>query len=113
MSRSALSASGDKFFRLGADGLTQASTPDRVRTYLILLAQIGGLLVILKLSRTIDEINNYYGVVLPMALAVAMARARYAASDAAAVRLLQLVGVITGAYALVHYPLFPVVLQGS
>jgi hypothetical protein len=112
MSRSALSASGDKFFRLGADGLTQASTPDRVRTYLILLAQIGGLLVILKLSRTIDEINNYYGVVLPMALAVAMARARYAASDAAAVRLLQLVGVITGAYALVHYPLFPVVLQG-
>ncbi|MGH1569594.1 hypothetical protein ACRAWG_01615 [Methylobacterium sp. P31] len=28
-------------------------------------------------------------------------------------RLLQLVGVITGAYALVHYPLFPVVMQGS
>ncbi|MGU3403968.1 hypothetical protein [Methylobacterium brachiatum] len=84
----------------------------QARPYLILLAQIAALLTIIKLSRVIDERNNYYIMVLPLVLAAAMLRRTYAASDRAAVRLLQLIGVISGAYALVHYPLFPMVEHG-
>ncbi|MCJ2094677.1 hypothetical protein MKK67_19570 [Methylobacterium sp. J-072] len=83
-----------------------------VRPYLIVLAQTIALLMVLKLSRVIDERNNFYIIVLPLLLSAAMVRRTYAASDRAAIRLLQLIGVISGAYALVHYPLFPVVEQG-
>jgi hypothetical protein len=112
MNRSVPSLSADKSFTLGTRRFAQSLSPDRTRVALVLLTQIGFLLVLLKVSRTVDEINNYYSVVLPLALAVAMARAHHAAADAASVRLLQLIGVITGAYALIHYPLFPVIMEG-
>lgn len=86
---------------------------ERARYYLILLAQIGALLVLLKISHGVTAINNYYGVVLPVALALAMTRVRFAAADLASVRLLQMIGVIAGGYALIHYPLFPVILPGA
>ncbi|WP_244537168.1 hypothetical protein [Methylobacterium pseudosasicola] len=78
-----------------------------------MLAQTIALLMVIKLSRVIDERNTFHSIVLPLMLAAAMLRRTYAPSDKAAVRLLQLIGVISGAYALVHYPLFPVVEQGS
>ncbi len=82
------------------------------RPYLIVLAQTIALLMVIKLFRVIEERNNVYGIVPPLLLAAAMVRRTYAPFDKAAVRLLQLIGVISGAYALVHYPLFPVVEHG-
>lgn len=112
MDRSVQTLDAGKPFRVGLQRVVASLAPDRTRVALILLAQICGLLVVLRLARTIDEINTYYGVILPLALAVAMTRARYAAADASSVRLLQLIGAIAGAYALIHYPLVPVVLEG-
>ncbi|MBW4986261.1 hypothetical protein KZZ07_27480, partial [Mameliella sp. CS4] len=57
---------------------------DRARYYLILVAQIGGLLALLKISHGVTAINTYYGVALPVALALAMTRVRFAAADLAA-----------------------------
>jgi hypothetical protein len=112
MSRSIPSLNGDKVFGLGTSRLGRLLPVEQARSYLILLVQICGLLAVLALAHALDQYNNFYSVVLPLAFAVAMVRARYAASNTASVRLLQLIGVITGAYALAHYPLFPVVLEG-
>ncbi|TXN06228.1 hypothetical protein FV242_00830 [Methylobacterium sp. WL64] len=112
MGRSLSSSDPTKTFTVRESWLAGPFSLAQARPYLILLAQITALLMVIKLSRIVDERNNYYIIVLPLLLAAAMLRRTYAASDTAAVRLLQLIGVISGAYALVHYPLFPVVEQG-
>jgi hypothetical protein len=112
MFRSFSSANPNGTFPLRETRLAGPFSFAQVRPYLVLLAQIIALLMIIKLSRVIDERNNYYIMVLPLVLAAAMLRRTYAASDTAAVRLLQLIGVISGIYALVHYPLFPAIDHG-
>lgn len=95
-------------------GTLRASHTDlieRSRPFLILIAQITLLLLLLKIARIFDE-SSVVGIVFPLFVVVIMVRYRPAAADAASVRLLQLIGVISGAYALIHYPLFPVVHHG-
>ncbi|MGU3538887.1 hypothetical protein [Methylobacterium sp. A54F] len=97
---------------LGTIRLPRPVPLQAIRPYLIVLAQIASLLILLKTVRALDEFNNTVSIAFPLLIVAFMARWKSAEAHVASVRLLQLIGVLSGVYALLHYPLFPMVYHG-
>jgi len=74
---------------------------------LLLGAQFLALLVALEINRHAEQMYPVAWGAIPVALAVALARARYGAAERPAVRLWQLIGTLSAVYSLAHYPLVP------
>ena len=92
----------------------EAAEPRAVTRALGFLAGLLALFVAtLAINHAIERRWPDLWMALIVALALAMARNRYEARDAFAVRLWQLLGALSAFYALVHYPLMPALQEAA